>query len=118
MIRYHFIILVTCSCAGFAGHYIQFGVFRLTAWIPAMAGLFALVLKYALKNSKGYLKYLPLFFILLFGILTAIMCIRFLPQPFQPLRKKIIFCVMSISALVTVIHDLKYMYLTGENDNK
>lgn len=44
-----------------------------------------------------------------FGILTSIMCIRFLPQEFQPLRKKIIFSIMSVSAWITVVYNIRLM---------
>jgi hypothetical protein len=104
MIKFHSGILVLCSMIGFTGHYIQFGVARLTPWIPAMAGLLIFLLQVLLKNKKGFLKYLPVVAVVSFGILTTIMCLRFLPQEFQPLRKKIIFSMMSISAWITAVY--------------
>ncbi len=104
MIKVHSIILIICSAIGFTGHYYQFGVARLTPWIPATAGVIIIFSDLLFKNKKGFLKYLPIIFVLAFGILTTNMCIRFLPQEFQPLRKKIIFSVMSISAWVTIIY--------------
>ncbi|MFT3909244.1 MAG: hypothetical protein QM737_07460 [Ferruginibacter sp.] len=104
MIKIHSIVLIICSVIGFTGHYYQFGVARLTPWIPATAGIIIILSDFLFKNRKSLLKYLPIIFVLAFGILTTNMCIRFLPQEFQPLRKKIIFSVMSVSAWATIIY--------------
>ena len=113
MIKLHSGILLLCSMIGFTGHYIQFGVARLTPWIPAMAGLLIFLLHVFLKNQKGVLKYLPVIAVVSFGILTTMMCLKFLPQEFQPLRKKIIFSLMSISAWATTIHVMMLMKKTA-----
>src|SRR4051812_1895298 len=102
MIKIHSAILFTCSVIGFTGHYLQFGVLRPTPWIPASAGCCILLLEWITKDRKSALKYVPLLAIMAFGILTTNMCIRFLPQDFQPVRKKIVFTLMSLSAWVTV----------------
>jgi len=109
MIKFHSFVLINCSVIGFTGHYLQFGVARLTPWIPAAAGLIIIVLHILFENKKGFLKYLPLLAVLAFGVLTTNMCIKFLPQEFQPVRKKIIFCLMSFSAWVTIICSVNAM---------
>ncbi len=106
-IRTHCTGLFVCSVIGFTGHWLQFGVARLTAWIPAAAGILILLCGYRFKNSSSYLKYLPLLMVAAFGTLTTIMCIRFLPQEFQPLRKKIIFSIMSVSAWATIVYSIR-----------
>ncbi len=104
MVKFHSLLLIACSAIAFTGHYLQFGVARLTPWIPAAAGLVILILDLVFKNKKGFVKFLPLLAVAAFGILTTNMCIRFLPQEFQPVRKKIIFSMMSISAWITIIY--------------
>jgi len=108
MIKTHVTILVACSAIGFTGHYLQFGVARLTPWIPAGMGLLILLVNFLVKNEKGLLNYLPLILVLAFGILTTNMFIRFFPQDFQPIRKKIIFGLMSASAWITIVY--KFLY--------
>ena len=50
----------------------------------------------------GFKKYIPLIMVVVFGIVTNAMCVNLFSQDLPPLRKKLIFCLMSISALVTV----------------
>ncbi len=109
MIKIHSLVLMMCSVIGFTGHYLQFGVARLTPWIPATAGLLIFLVHYSYEKNKQrqWLYACLLIMILAFGILTTNMCIRFLPQAFQPLRKKIIFSVMSLSAWITIARLLK-----------
>jgi len=59
------------------------------------------------RKENGIMKYLPIVPVFIFGIVTTIMCARFLPQEIQPVRKKIIFCLMTISAWATVGYGLK-----------
>ena len=110
MVKIHSVILMVCSIIGFIGHYSQFGILRATPWIPAIVG----VLIFTLTTQKKYFHYklLPLVLIVIFGILTTCMCLEFLPQTHQPIRKKIIFSLISISAWITIlyeIHGLKSM---------
>lgn len=115
MVKFHAFVLIVCSAIAFTGHYLQFGVARLTPWIPAAAGLVIFLLHLLFKNKKGFVRFLPLLAVLAFGILTTNMCIRFLPQEFQPLRKKIIFSVMSVSALATVSYNI-WKLKTGKGE--
>lgn len=103
----HGLVLIICSIVGFTGHYLQFGVLRITPWIPASVGLFTMLMHYLLGDKPGFRKYLPLIPVIVFGVTTTIMCLRFLPQDIQPVRKKIVFSVMSISAGLTVIRQLR-----------
>ncbi len=105
MIKIHSIILMACSTFGFVGHYIQFGIFRVTPWIPAIVGVVILIL--ATKKKPFYYKFLPLILIVLFGLLTTFMCIEFLLQAHQPIRKKVIFSLMSISAWPTIFYEIR-----------
>ena len=116
MIRNHGVILILCSIIGFTGHYLQSGVARITPWIPAAMGLSIILANARFKTNNGFKKYIPLFMVVVFGIVTTIMCIKFLAQDVPPLRKKLIFCLMSISALVTVANRLRV--LLKENNNQ
>jgi hypothetical protein len=105
MIKFHSVILIICSIVGFTGHYLQFGEARLTPWIPASAGILILALQITFnrRNDWWWLNCLSIILVIAFGVLTTNMCIRFLPEEFQPLRKKIIFSCMSVSAWITVV---------------
>lgn len=105
MIKIHSVILLVCSTIGFIGHYVQFGILRTTPWIPAIAGV--LILFLTIQQKYFYYKLLPLVIIVFFGILTTSMCIEFLPQAHQPIRKKIIFSLMSISAWATIFYEIR-----------
>jgi hypothetical protein len=111
MIRIHGLLLIACSTIGFIGHYLQFGIARLTPWIPATVGLFIIFLDYFLKDKRSFNKYLSIIPVIVFGVLTTIMCIRFLPQESQPYRKKIIFTLMSISAWTVVGNQARLLFL-------
>ena len=116
MIKNHGIILILCSIVGFTGHYLQFGVARITPWIPVAIGLSIILANWRFKTNSGFKRYLPLLMVVVFGILTTMMCIKFLAQDVPPLRKKLIFCLMSISAWVTVAGRLRV--LLKENNNQ
>jgi intracellular septation protein A len=107
MIKTHTIVLSVCSAIGFFGYYRQFGIMRASAWIPAAAACFILFLYHLVKDRQVLLRYLPLLAVVLFGILTTNMTIRFLPQDYQPIRKKVIFTLMSASALITFLYELR-----------
>lgn len=116
MIRIHSFILTICSLIGFTGHYYQFGIARLTPWIPAGIGLLIYVSDLWFRQ-KPALRNIPIFIIVCFGVLTTIMTIDFLPQDYQPIRKKIIFSIMSASAWTVLflrfrstrnVHDKQY----------
>lgn len=98
--KIHGLVLICCGIIGFTGHFLQFGVARITPWMPSAVGLFIILINYYLRNEPGFKKYLPLILAIVFGTVTTIMCFKFLPQASQPLRKKIIFIVMSGSAWV------------------
>ena len=106
MVKNHGIILILCSIIGFTGHYLQFGVARITPWIPAAMGLSIILANARFKTTVGLIKFIPLIIIFVFGIITSMMCFKFLGQDAPPLRKKLIFSLMSISALVTVAERL------------
>ena len=114
MIRFYSFMLIICSTIGFTGHYLQFGIARLTPWIPATVGILILIIHYWVKDKKGFLKYLPVIFVFVFGCITTNMCIKFLPQEFQPVRKKIIFSLMTISAWTTVTYQMWLMLKLNE----
>jgi len=115
MIRTHTFVLIVCSVVSFTGHYMQFGILRLTPWIPATVGIITLVADHWLSDSKGLTRYAALVIIIVFGIITTNMCIRFLPQPFQPVRKKIVFSVMSLSAWITVALQMMRLFMSKDN---
>lgn len=113
MLKIHSYILIICSVIAFTGHYLQFNIVRFTPWIPAIIGVIILLLNSISENHKP-LKYLLPFIVLAFGITTTIMCIRFLPQDFQPIRKKIIFSIISISAWIAIFLEIRKLF-TAKN---
>ena len=102
MVRFHAILLILCGLISFMGHYVQFGVARITPWIPTVVGSFVLLLHFRFKNRSGLVRFLPLLPVFVFGIIVTIMCFKFLPIEDQPVRKKVVFCVMTISSWATV----------------
>lgn len=96
---HHAVVLVLCSAVSFVGHYLQFGVARFTPWIPATAGCTLLALHRAQRSWPRVRWALPAV-TALFGLLTLCMVVRFWPQAHQPLRKKLVFTTMSLSAVV------------------
>lgn len=109
-IIYHSLLLILCSCIGFIGHYLQFGFIRITPWIPATIGITLILIQSMKKEYKTLQTYLSFFIILLFGIILNRMNWSFLFQEWQPMRKKIIFSLMSISSFITLISFGKYLY--------
>ena len=107
MIRFHAMLLILCGVISFVGHYLQFGVARITPWIPTAVGSFVLLAHFRFKNKSGLVRLLPILPVFVFGFIVTLMCIKFLPQDFQPLRKKIIFSIMSISSWITVGFGIK-----------
>ena len=102
VIRIHGMVLIISSVIGFTGHLIQFGIPLWTPWIPAAAGFLIIFVNERAKQKKGLARNLPLIPTLIFGIVTSLMCIKFLPQQEQPIRKKILFTIMSTSAWITI----------------
>ena len=101
IIKLHGIVLVLCSLIGFVGHFLQFGVLRITPWIPASVGI-VLILLDLIPNNR-VTRYLSIFLILGFGILVTNMLFTFWGQDFQPIRKKLIFLGMSLSSWTTLL---------------
>jgi hypothetical protein len=99
---HHAAVLILCSAVSFVGHYIQFGIARLTPWIPAAAGSVLWLIGRTGEVSRGKGRALQVITVL-FGALTAGMCVGFWPQDIQPLRKKLVFTVMSVSAVVCFV---------------
>jgi hypothetical protein len=101
LIEYHGAILMTCSLTGVIGFYLQHGFLQPTAFIPSTIGvLLILITRIRFRNEN--LKFALLFLITLtFGIILTRMSIKFIPQDFQPLRKRIYFPIMASSSLVT-----------------
>lgn len=114
MYKIHFLVLLMCSIIGFTGHYLQFGIFRITPWIPATMGLLIFLTNNLFQGKKNILRHIPFLIALIFAIITTSMCIRFMPQVFQPLRKKIIFTLMSLSGWVIIIFYAKTLILTNK----
>jgi len=96
MIKIHSVILMICS---------KFGILRATPWIPALVGVSILMLKALQKYA--YNKLLPLILIVGFGLLTTSMCLEFLTEADQPIRKQIIFSIMSISSWTTLLWEIR-----------
>jgi len=103
VIRFHASVLIVCSLIGLFGYYFQYQYLQATACIPAAVGLSLLVItQMDIENQS--LKFGLLFLvILIFGVILMRMSIKFIPQQFQPLRKRIYFPVMALSSILTVI---------------
>ncbi|RDY61462.1 hypothetical protein DX873_04680 [Flagellimonas nanhaiensis] len=101
IIRLHSIVLILCSLIGFIGHFLQFGVARITPWIPASVGM--ILMFFTLVPNKKIARYLSFFLIVSFGILVTNMLFTFWNQDFQPIRKKLIFLAMSLSSWVSIL---------------
>ncbi|HJP62676.1 MAG TPA: hypothetical protein VJ844_04505 [Mucilaginibacter sp.] len=103
LIRIHASILIACSIVGLSGFYLQYHFFQVTACIPATVGLVLMIIcSMQFENQK--LKYGLLFLVtLVFGIILTRMSVKFIPQEFQPLRKRIYFPVMALSSIIAVI---------------
>ena len=98
-LQQHSYILIVCSLIGFLGHYYQFKVWRITPWIPATIGSGLLFID---RNKYWLNARIPIFkygIALGFGLIVTAMWVVFLPQEFQPIRKKIVFGVMSLSSI-------------------
>lgn len=112
IITYYSLILLLCSCVGFTGHYLQFGILRITPWIPAFIGILLLSIQYMKNKYRTFKTYLSLLILFALGILVLKMNWTFLFQDWQPLRKKIIFTVMSVSSTIALISILKTQFKT------
>ena len=106
-VRDHALLLVLCSAISFVGHYLQFGIARATPWIPASVG-FCLLVLLRHRQSWAQSKWVILAIVVLFGLLTTRMGGKFWFQSFQPLRKKLVFTAMSVSALVCLARVWRY----------
>ena len=114
MIKLHSLVLIICSIIGVIGHYLQFDIFRITACIPATIGLFIYLTNYLLSKRENLTRHIPFLITFIFGSITTIMSIKFLPQDFQPLRKIIIFTSMSLSAWTTIIIYIRTIWVTNK----
>lgn len=107
IVRLHGAVLILCSLVGAFGYYFQYHYFQITACIPAAIGTSLLLIAGTgvKDNSAGFM---ILFLItLVFGIMVTRMSIKFIPQTFQPLRKRVYFPVMAMSSIVTVVMIIK-----------
>ncbi|MBG6133313.1 hypothetical protein IWQ47_004760 [Aquimarina sp. EL_43] len=102
IINIYSIILILCSVISFIGHYFQFQVIRITPWIPTSIGLFLLFINTLKTKNTKVIHQFSICIILGFGILVTSMCFFFLPEESQPIRKKIIFLIMSLSSWVSL----------------
>jgi uncharacterized membrane protein YidH (DUF202 family) len=102
-IRLHSLVLVLCSLTGFFGFYFQYGIFQITAFIPAMVGLILFTIS-IIRSKNNIARHALLFLItLVFGIILTRMSATFIPQQFQPMRKRIYFPVMALSSIFAVV---------------
>lgn len=102
-VKIHSLVLMSCSLIGLFGFYFQHHLFQITALIPFTVGLFLLTLSVVDFNYK--LRWVVIYITtLVFGIILVRMSLKFIPQEFQPLRKRIYFPIMAISSILTVIY--------------
>jgi hypothetical protein len=101
IVQFYSGILILCSSIGFVGHFLQFGVWRITPWIPASIGILILLLT-RLKYQKAAYN-LIILTILGFGGLVTNMCLKFWGQGFQPIRKLLIFSMMAFSSWISLL---------------
>ena len=101
LVTFHGAVLMTCSLVGIVGYYGQHGRFQITAGIPAMAGLILILGARCNLWSERTRAWLLFFLTFAFGMIVTRLAIRFIPQAFQPLRKRVYFPVMALSSIVT-----------------
>lgn len=103
LVRLHASVLIICSMIGLFGYYFQYGFFQVTACIPATVGMVLMIIC-SMQFGNAKVKYAILFLVTLaFGIMLTRMSVKFIPQEFQPLRKRIYFPVMALSSIAAVI---------------
>jgi len=102
-IRLHGYVLIICSMIGGLGYYLQYNYFQITSCIPAtIGGVLLLITTLNFKNK--HIQFILLFLVtLVFGIILTRMSVKFIPQQFQPMRKRVYFPVMALSSIITVI---------------
>src|ERR1700749_2781280 len=99
VIRLHSGVLIICSAIGGLGYYLQYNYFQITSCIPATIG-FILLLITALNFRNKAVQFTLLFLVtLVFGIILIRMSVKFIPQQFQPMRKRVYFPVMALSSI-------------------
>lgn len=103
MAALHACVLICSSLIGIVGYYRQHQAFQITACIPASAGLLLLLLAMAPLSSERRRAWLLLAFTFGFGIVVTRLALRFAPQDFQPLRKRVYFPVMALSSWLTCL---------------
>jgi len=103
VIRFHASVLIVCSFIGLFGYYFQYHYFQVTACIPAAVGLSLLVITQMDIENQNLKPGLLFLITLIFGVILTRMSIKFIPQEFQPLRKRIYFPVMALSSILAVI---------------
>ncbi|WP_295797267.1 hypothetical protein [Mucilaginibacter sp.] len=103
IIRLHSCVLIICSIIGGLGYYLQYNYFQITSCIPAIIGcVLLLITTLNFKNKR--IQFMLLFLVtLVFGIILTRMSVKFIPQQFQPMRKRLYFPVMALSSIIAVI---------------
>ncbi|MBS1664884.1 MAG: hypothetical protein JST68_27805 [Bacteroidetes bacterium] len=113
IVRIHGLILIGCSLIGLFGYYFQNHFFQITACIPAAMGLLVAGISFF---GAGRVRDAVLFVIVLaFGVMLTRMSLKFVFQPWQPLRKRIYFPVMAMSSIVTVFVMVRNYLLYKKN---
>jgi hypothetical protein len=101
IVTLHGAILIGCSLIGTVGYGLEHGRLQITSGIPAAVGLGLIsVLRSHLGTERGR-TWLLFAMTLAFGVVVTHLSIRFVPQDFQPLRKRIYFPVMALSSIAT-----------------
>lgn len=115
LVRLHASVLIVCSMIGLFGYYFQYGFFQVTACIPATVGMVLMIIC-SMQFSNPRVKYAILFVLTLaFGIMLTRMSIKFIPQQFQPLRKRIYFPAMAVSSIIAVVVMIRNYYRYRSN---
>jgi len=118
IIRLHSCVLIVCSTIGGLGYYLQFNYFQITSCIPATIGCVLLLITMLNFKNKG-VQFMLLFLVtLVFGIILTRMSVKFIPQQFQPMRKRVYFPVMALSSIITVTVMARNYIIAKENSRK
>ena len=115
IVTLHGAILIGCSLIGTVGYRLEHGRFQITSGIPAVVGL-GLILVAQRNLGTGRAGAWLLFAVTLaFGVVVTRLSFRFVPQDFQPLRKRIYFPVMALSSIATGLTVARHLYRTARS---
>jgi len=103
LVTLHAAVLLCSSLIGSVGYYLQYSRFQITACIPGAVDIALLVLSRVCLTSERLRAWLLLAITLAFGLVVTRLALRFLPEDFQPLRKRIYFPVMALSSVLTSV---------------